>query len=192
MNTTATILLPGDFSTMPWKNGGGITHEIAREECNGSLLWRLSIAEVASDGAFSLFPGMTRLLAVIDGNGMRLETSEGTIIASPRAPVRFSGEIPVVGRLVDGFVRDLNFIFDARGLDASMSCLDGPAAQLLTASGMTAVLCLAGDVLVNDAWLPAGGVALGKAQQLVLSAASSVMTITADVARTLAIAAPSP
>ena len=45
------------YRAMPWKNGQGITHEIAREPAAGdSFLWRLSIAEVAADGDFSLVP----------------------------------------------------------------------------------------------------------------------------------------
>jgi environmental stress-induced protein Ves len=66
-NSTMKIIPPSAFVTMPWKNGGGITHEILKQEHGGKLLWRLSIAEVASDGPFSLFPGLSRILTVIEG-----------------------------------------------------------------------------------------------------------------------------
>jgi len=51
------------YRAMVWKNGQGITHEIAREPALGdAFLWRLSIAEVAADGDFSLFPGADRTI----------------------------------------------------------------------------------------------------------------------------------
>jgi len=40
------IIRRSQFQTVPWNNGGGITHEVAREDQDGKLLWRLSLAEV--------------------------------------------------------------------------------------------------------------------------------------------------
>ncbi len=75
------IILASDFQTQPWKNGGGITHEIARKDDGNGLLWRLSIAEVASDGPFSAFTGLSRILTVIDGAGLWLDTPHGRLDA---------------------------------------------------------------------------------------------------------------
>ncbi len=180
MNTMANILLPGDFTTMPWKNGGGVTHEIVRDERHGAMLWRLSIAEVASDGAFSLFPGMTRLLTVIAGNGMTLEADDVILTAKPRQPVRFSGDTALFGRLTKGPVRDLNFIFDASTINADMSRLDGPVEANLHATAVAAAICIEGLVQVDGVLLPLGAAALGRRQQLVLSAGSCVIVIIAD------------
>ena len=50
-----------DYRAMAWKNGQGMTREIAREPGDGDFLWRLSIAEVAASGDFSLrFVGQSR------------------------------------------------------------------------------------------------------------------------------------
>lgn len=118
-------LIPASaFRTQPWKNGGGRTHEIAREERDGRLLWRLSIAEVASDGPFSAFPGLARILTVIDGAGLHLDMPEGTLDALPLIPVQFSGDLPVTGRRLDGPVRDLNVIHDPERIAASVRILD--------------------------------------------------------------------
>ena len=49
------IITPEQFNTIPWKNGKGQTTELAISE-NGSIDdfdWRLSIASVVEDGAFS-------------------------------------------------------------------------------------------------------------------------------------------
>lgn len=115
------------FQTQPWKNGGGLTHEIAREERDGHLLWRLSIAEVASDGPFSAFPGLARILTVIEGAGLRLDTPEGCLNALPFRPVHFSGDLPVASRRIDGPIRDINVIHDPERIAASVRILDTAA-----------------------------------------------------------------
>ena len=52
---------------MPWKNGGGVTSELARSPQADEFDWRLSVAEVATDGPFSQFPGIDRLLVLLSG-----------------------------------------------------------------------------------------------------------------------------
>lgn len=61
-------------------------------------------AEVASDGPFSLFPGLARILAVIDGDGMDLRDATGHIVhlVPPLTPVHFSGDEPLTGTLRAG------------------------------------------------------------------------------------------
>ncbi|MBM7325185.1 HutD family protein, partial [Agrobacterium sp. S2] len=48
---------------MPWKNGGGVTTEIIVHPAKASMAdfdWRISMANVAQDGPFSIFPGVDR------------------------------------------------------------------------------------------------------------------------------------
>jgi len=59
-----TIISPQQFKKTPWKNGKGETTELAISE-GGTLEnfdWRLSIASVTEDGAFSYFTGYCRNL----------------------------------------------------------------------------------------------------------------------------------
>ena len=84
------VLTPDSFAASAWKNGGGVTREIARDPPDGPWRWRLSIAEVASDGAFSAFPGLSRILTVIEGSGVDLHGSDGVIAALPLRPVAFA------------------------------------------------------------------------------------------------------
>ena len=106
------------YRTMPWANGRGLTREIARRDPGGSLLWRLSLADVAEDGPFSAFPGLARILTVVEGAGMRLAhpatpgPATPDLEARPWVPVHFSGDVALDGQLVAGPVRDLNLIFD--------------------------------------------------------------------------------
>jgi environmental stress-induced protein Ves len=97
---------------MPWRNGGGLTHEIATHP-EGSALdafdWRVSIAEVARDGPFSRFPGIERTITLIDGAGMRLASRDrDVLIHTPFEPYSFAGEELVDCLLLSGPIRDFN------------------------------------------------------------------------------------
>lgn len=131
------IIPPAEFKTMPWKNGGGITHEILKEERDGALLWRLSIAEVASDGAFSLFPGLSRILTVIEGEGLVLQAPGRELRALSLVPAAFSGDWPIAGKRIGGDVRDFNVIFDANSVVADLSVCTGGLHLVLNAGEST-------------------------------------------------------
>ena len=109
-----------DFKASPWKNGGGTTYEIARSDASEIFGWRLSVAEVKSSGPFSLFPQHSRILVVVEGNGMHLIGSTKTIDAAPTVPVHFSGQEKIDGQLVDGACRDFNLIFDPLRFEANV------------------------------------------------------------------------
>jgi uncharacterized protein len=108
----ARVIRNHDLVRVPWKNGGGTTAEIAAfPEGSGfeTFGWRVSMADVASDGPFSLFPGIDRTLIVIEGDGIELDV-EGIAYsldtASPK--LSFSGDDITAGRLLSGPIRDLN------------------------------------------------------------------------------------
>lgn len=116
--------IPKDqFVTTPWKNGGGVTHEIATDAPEWG--WRLSIAEVASDGPFSRFDGMARILTVIAGAGLDLHHAGGVIAARPMVPVAFSGEMAIDCRRLAGLVQDFNVIYDPMRFVAKVQMLQG-------------------------------------------------------------------
>jgi environmental stress-induced protein Ves len=110
---TGRILRASDYQRMPWKNGGGTTTEIWKAASpTGEMLWRLSIADVASDGPFSEFPGIDRWIMVISGKGMAL-TVEGLgtkRLDRPFEPLFFPGDAKTGCRLIDGPIRDFNFM----------------------------------------------------------------------------------
>ncbi len=111
-----TRLLPASARTaVPWKNGGGVTREIAAwPEGSGmdDFAWRVSLAEVGADGPFSAFPDVDRTLTVVEGAGMDL-TVGGTrvLVNSPYVPSDFRGDLPTDGRLLDGPVVNLNVMW---------------------------------------------------------------------------------
>ena len=108
------VLLRADrHRRMPWKNGGGVTTEIWAEPAGSTLQtfeWRLSMADVAADGPFSVFPGVDRTLALLDGVAIDLDIEgRGTVaVAAKTPPVSFPADVAVMGRLRAGPIRDLN------------------------------------------------------------------------------------
>lgn len=99
---------------MPWKNGGGTTTEIMifpeNADVGTGFDWRVSMADVATDGPFSAFPNYRRSLMVLAGNGLVL-----TVAGSPDISIgpgddiiEFDGATPVSARLIDGPVGDFN------------------------------------------------------------------------------------
>jgi environmental stress-induced protein Ves len=88
-------LTQADYTRQPWKNGKGVTVELARAMGEGVILWRLSMATVAEDGPFSLFPGVERNLTVISGPGFRLVGDGVALDCLPFQPIAFPGDVEV-------------------------------------------------------------------------------------------------
>ncbi len=101
---------------MPWKNGGGTTTEIMIRpegaDVGTAFDWRVSMAEVTTDGPFSAFPNHQRSLLVLAGKGLILNNAGfPDITLRPGGEIiEFQGDEPVSAKLVDGPVRDFNVI----------------------------------------------------------------------------------
>jgi environmental stress-induced protein Ves len=100
---------------MRWKNGGGWTTELATfpaQDASVEFDWRISIAEIESDGDFSPFPGCDRSIALLDGAGMELHFDSSSPVRLERRLefVHFAGEAKTRGTLLAGAVRDFNVI----------------------------------------------------------------------------------
>jgi environmental stress-induced protein Ves len=97
----------------PWKNGGGVTSELAIDPADATaenFRWRISLARIAQDGPFSAFPGITRWITLIEGGGFTLDFDDGSRIDVPEpfVPHRFDGGRAAHCRLKGGPSRDLN------------------------------------------------------------------------------------
>ena len=76
-------LSPEKITPVAWKNGGGITREIACSPLGATMAdfdWRVSIAEVKADGAFSIFHNIDRSITLLEGKGMQLRDARGGLI----------------------------------------------------------------------------------------------------------------
>ena len=157
------IIRFAELVEVPWRNGGGVTREIASLHEGDTLLWRVSMADVASDGAFSDFSGLMRILTVIGGAGMDLFMPTVTLPALPGAPVCFDGGIPVKSVLLDGPLRDLNLFFAPGHFAGSVVRISGPEQRFAAAGGNQRRLlhCMAGSIDVGvDTVLKRGDTAL--------------------------------
>ncbi|TBC89948.1 HutD family protein (plasmid) [Rhizobium leguminosarum] len=123
------ILRAGGHKRMPWKNGKGETVEIAVFPPDASINdfdWRISMATVAEDGPFSIFPGIDRTLAILDGNGMVLDVAGSTpvLLTTASDSLAFPADIPVAARLQDGAITDLNVMTRRKGLSHTLIRID--------------------------------------------------------------------
>lgn len=121
-----------DYKTMPWKNGGGSTTELAIFPEGASLdhfIWRLSTATVAQDGPFSHFAQIDRSLAILSGAGMTLKPAKdahhGVLLNQQSLPYRFTGEEPIYAELQAGTVVDLNLMTRRDACQHFMQRLEG-------------------------------------------------------------------
>ncbi|MEW1611864.1 MULTISPECIES: HutD family protein [unclassified Streptomyces] len=109
---TVRLLRAADRAPVPWKNGGGLTREIAAGPGGDAFDWRVSLADVTADGPFSLFPGVDRTLTVVEGAGMDLVVGgEHHIVDEPMWPHDFPGDRPTEGYLLAGPVVNLNVMY---------------------------------------------------------------------------------
>ncbi|NQE61416.1 HutD family protein [Caulobacter sp. RHG1] len=117
---TTTLLRAADRVARPWKNGGGVTREVAASpadtafdfdfefEFEFEFDWRVSIAEVSSSGPFSRFSEVDRILTVLDG-ALRLSIAGRPPVTLDAAsgPFAFKGDEACEAELIAPVV-DLN------------------------------------------------------------------------------------
>jgi len=119
-----------DVAATPWRNGGGVTRELAALPAQGEWNWRMSVAEVGSSGPFSRFDGITRWFAVLAGAGVvlnvRTPCDSGEAGASEHrlgvvdAPLCFDGGAATDCQLINGPTQDFNLMVRDSGLPARM------------------------------------------------------------------------
>ena len=141
---------------VPWKNGGGQTTEIAVEppaSTFDTFDWRVSMAQVSTAGPFSLFPGIDRELAVLDGCLRLGIEGGGTCTLTPDSdPVRFAGDVRVHGEPLAGSVTDLNVMMRRGRCRARLERRQLPAPTALEPGpGTTLVLAVSALLLDADA-----------------------------------------
>lgn len=142
-----------------WKNQLGWTREIARSPQAGDWDWRLSIAEIEHDAAFSRFDGIDRELVLLSGNGLRLCFDDGAMheLLPPHDRLRFAGERGVGGQLVDGPTQDFNLMWRRDAIDAQLwhRPLVGPMVVFVDPGSTWALHLLAGQArFADDSGLP--------------------------------------
>ncbi|MBC7405227.1 MAG: HutD family protein [Cytophaga sp.] len=148
-----------DYKTMPWKNGGGSTTELAIFPQGASLddfFWRLSTAQVKTSGPFSHFAQIDRSLAILSGEGLILHNHDGdklrasTRLHQDSLPYRFAGETPIHAELSGGPVVDLNLMTRRDVCQHFMQRLSSGEHIVEAADAQQVLLyCAAGDAMLE-------------------------------------------
>lgn len=111
---SARLLRAGDRTPRAWKNGGGVTHDIAvfpEGAGDGDFLWRASLATIAEAGPFSTFPGVDRVFLLLGGDlAIAIGDQPEQHIETGAPALLFGGEESVSARPVAGSCRALNIM----------------------------------------------------------------------------------
>jgi uncharacterized protein len=121
------IIRFADLKPEPWRNGGGTTRQVASQPGSaqdGSWDWRVSIADVTKAGDFSAFPGMERVLTVVEGELLLLSVDGAERPLEKYRPFRFPGGASTHASLPTGDIRDLNVITRAGSFKGYTSIIE--------------------------------------------------------------------
>lgn len=106
-------------ASVPWKNGGGSTRELACWPAGAgmdSFEWRVSVATIATPGPFSAFAGVDRQIMLLEGDGVHLQSAPGLhggwahTLDQRWRPFAFAGEAPVDCSMLGGTSTDFNLM----------------------------------------------------------------------------------
>ncbi|MFF4184151.1 HutD family protein [Streptomyces sp. NPDC001691] len=153
---------------VPWKNGGGVTRNIAAHPEGAGTVdfeWRVSLAEVGADGPFSGFPGVDRVLTVVEGAGMDLTVGGQRRLVDERfVPQHFPGDAATDCRLLAGPVVNFNVMFRRDRPAPAVAVVRGT----LTVTGPALVVAL-------DAPAQVDGVRLGRYDAVLADEGAAVL-----------------
>jgi environmental stress-induced protein Ves len=149
-----TPLNPDHYVRTPWKNGGGVTTDIAVDDDTGGGVWRFGCTPITAAGPFSDYAGFDRLQVLVAGSGLVLQTPSGEIdVRRPFQPVRFTGETPIVSRLEAGPVEVVNLLGDRSRVHIDLVVLEagrtralGPGLQIAYCPGGRTRLQIGGRI----------------------------------------------
>ncbi|MBZ9602496.1 HutD/Ves family protein [Phyllobacterium chamaecytisi] len=150
------ILRASDHRQMPWKNGGGVTTEIAVAPPLASVAdfdWRISMATVAADGPFSRFDGIDRTLTVLSGEGLELAIESAPLVRlSPASkPYPFPGDATASAKLIAGPVTDFNVMTRRGRWTHSVDNLSIDGTLLLpVAADACIIFCRSGQITLGE------------------------------------------
>ena len=148
-----------DVAPTPWRNGGGVTRQLAVWPAQGEWAWRMSVAELDRSGPFSRFEGIERWLAVLQGNGVQLDVGVGPRALQPGpnartlmaidAPYYFDGEATTHCHLRDGPSQDFNLMVRKSAQPSRMVRVSGHYSHTVDAPKFVAVYAMQTGVNVE-------------------------------------------
>jgi environmental stress-induced protein Ves len=158
MNSTRFSL--DRLAVQAWKNGGGVTREIACFPAEAGACgfdWRASVATIATDGPFSVFEGVDRIAVLLDGEGMALHTTDGALsqrLDRAHTPHAFDGGLPLACTRLGGVTTVFNAMSRRGAGRADVRLVEAPSTLGSAAGGV--LLALRGSWRAGDETLATG------------------------------------
>lgn len=150
---SATIRRYADLAAQPWRNGLGVTRELHVEPAAEGFRWRLSMAEITAPAAFSAYPGIDRVFAVLAGGGLVLTVDGVATQLSVGDIATFAGEAAVVATPVAGSGTDLNLMLARDDVDGSLRLVAIDGTAVWSDPAVVAVVVVAGSARHGEATL---------------------------------------
>jgi len=142
-----------ELPVIPWRNGGGVTREVVAS--GGSdpqdFDWRISIADVSQPGPFSAFPGVDRVITLVEGERMELVIDGAVHVLGLHESLSFDGASQASCSLPTGPTRDLNVMTRSGRLSAAVAVRDLSETRPIAVSGAQIVVLLTGSGMVAGA-----------------------------------------
>lgn len=147
------ILRFAELPVVPWRNGGGVTREVVTSRGSGphGFDWRISIADVSQPGPFSVFPGVDRVIILVEGERMDLVVDGVVHVLGLHEPFRFDGASPSSCALPAGPTRDLNVMTRGDRLSAAVAIRDLSETRPIAVAGNQVLVLLTGSAVVAGA-----------------------------------------
>lgn len=149
------VLRAAQRTPVAWKNGGGLTREIAVHPWGSDLDgfdWRVSIAEIRAAGPFSVFPGIDRRMAVLSGTLSVAVDGRSAVTLTPASEaLEFPGEVPVSAEPLGAPVTDLNVMTRRARCTSSLKRQLALASAVLEARADATLLVALADLVVRRA-----------------------------------------
>ncbi len=142
------VIRVADQIATPWKNGQGVTREIAAHPPGAGLAdfdWRVSIAKVDASGPFSHFPDMDRRLGILEGVlALKIDGGAAIKLCPNAGAIAFPGDVPVHAEVLEGPVTDLNVMSRRGRYQTTMTRLRIEAAATIAVSKRTMIVLQSG------------------------------------------------
>lgn len=145
------------FAELPvvaWRNGGGVTREVVAGGSGSDpqgFDWRISIADVTAPGPFSQFPGVDRVITLVEGERMDLVIDGVEHVLGLHELLRFDGASQVSSTLPAGPTRDLNVMTHRDRQSAAVALMDLSETRPTAVAGSQVLVLLTGSAVVAGA-----------------------------------------
>ena len=179
------LIAAGGLVAAPWRNGLGVTREIAgRVGADGGLLWQIGLADLRQDADFSYFPHCDRLFTPVEGDPPpALSIAGGAFRACPLlVPFAFPGDVATTSR-IGSPGRAFNVVWDRRSFRGAVEVgrLGAGDAVVVRFEGEVVIHCLEGRVAVAGELLGSGDSVVGRGVGEPGAAAEDSLVIVAGV-----------